>query len=58
MKAKIKETLATFNNLHPIGCIGEPADIASVIDFSLSDEASWITGVVWDADGGVMSGRN
>ncbi len=40
VKAKIKETLATFNSLHPIGCTGEPADIASVIDFSLSGEAS------------------
>jgi NAD(P)-dependent dehydrogenase (short-subunit alcohol dehydrogenase family) len=56
--SKIEETLAGFNAFHPIGRVGRPSDIASAIDFLLSDETSWITGVVWDVDGGVMAGRN
>lgn len=39
---------------YPIGRIGEPGDIAALIQFLLSDEASWITGSIITADGGVM----
>jgi NAD(P)-dependent dehydrogenase (short-subunit alcohol dehydrogenase family) len=55
---KIEETLAGFNNFHPIGRVGRVDDVAAVIDFLLSDEAGWVTGAVWDVDGGVMAGRN
>ena len=54
----MEKTLASFNDFHPIGRVGRPEEVASVIDYLLSDKASWVTGVIWDVDGGVMSGRN
>ena len=37
---------------HPIGRIGEPEEIAAVIVFLLSDDASFMTGSVVSVDGG------
>ena len=56
--AEIDQALAGFNDFHPIGRIGTTTDVAAVITFLLSERASWVTGAVWDVDGGVMAGRN
>ncbi|MEM1608046.1 MAG: SDR family oxidoreductase, partial [Ignisphaera sp.] len=40
---------------HPAGRVGRPEDIAALVAFLASDEASWITGVNIVIDGGVSA---
>ncbi len=40
-------------SVHPLGRIGEPADVAAATVFLCSDQASWVTGVTLDVDGGL-----
>lgn len=57
-KDKIEDALTSgFDAFHPIGRVGRPQDVGDIVDFLLA-KASWVTGAIWDVDGGVMAGRN
>jgi NAD(P)-dependent dehydrogenase (short-subunit alcohol dehydrogenase family) len=50
------EQVHGMDRLHPLGRIGQPEDVASLIIFLLSEASSWMTGTVIPIDGGVMAG--
>ena len=45
--------MASYRAMHPIGRIGEPADIASMAVYLASDAAGFITGTSFTVDGGL-----
>lgn len=57
-KEQLTEVMDGFDAFHPIGRTGTSEDIASTVLFLLSPATSWVTGAIWNVDGGVMAGRN
>jgi NAD(P)-dependent dehydrogenase (short-subunit alcohol dehydrogenase family) len=38
----------------PLGRLARPEEVAAVIVFLLSDQASYVTGAAWSTDGGTV----
>ena len=57
-KLTSNETSRKFSeNMHPLGRLGKPEDVARAIAFFLEPKNSWITGQVLAVDGGLSSVR-
>ena len=50
-----KENFEALASSMPLGRRGEPEEVARLIAFLLSDDASYITGVVYEVDAGYTS---
>jgi NAD(P)-dependent dehydrogenase (short-subunit alcohol dehydrogenase family) len=54
-REKSPEEFEQFVQMHPMGRIGEPMEIAHAVTWLLSEEASFATGGMFQVDGGFMA---
>ena len=53
-EAMTPEARESLFRLIPLGCLGEPTDVAAAVTFLVSDAARYITGQVLQVDGGLL----
>jgi len=46
------ETRKVLDDRQPLNRIGEPIDVANAAVYLASDEASWVSGIILNVDGG------
>ena len=51
------QMISAFNRMSPMGRMGRPEEIAAVAVFLASDDASYVTGAEYLADGGMLAGH-
>jgi NAD(P)-dependent dehydrogenase (short-subunit alcohol dehydrogenase family) len=51
----VEQAFARFGAAHPLGRIGEPAEVAELVAFLASDKAAFCTGSDYKIDGGLTA---
>jgi len=51
----LEQVLEQWGASHPLGRIAQPGEVANVVAFLLSDEASFLTGASYRVDGGLLA---
>jgi NAD(P)-dependent dehydrogenase (short-subunit alcohol dehydrogenase family) len=46
---------AACRQMHPLGRIAQPKEIAEVVAFLAHESSSFVTGAVWTVDGGLLT---
>ncbi|MEM7585941.1 MAG: SDR family oxidoreductase [Acidobacteriota bacterium] len=49
------KALETSLAMHPLGRVGRPEEIATLIEWLLGPEGDWVTGQIWGVDGGLAT---
>jgi NAD(P)-dependent dehydrogenase (short-subunit alcohol dehydrogenase family) len=50
------EQVQEMGEMHPMKRVGQPEDVAAMMNFLLSEASSWMTGTVIPVDGGMLAG--